>query len=297
MKKTNLFHHSRSADGSSMDVIVNLPGLSARSTRARRAQDWYVRLSMMAAACLLGMGVCSSARAFDDHARNEDSESTWGLGLGVGAMQKPYRDIDLDTIVLPIIVYDNSWLAVHGGSISVKLPSAGPVSFSLSVNVSRDGYEASDSSFLRGMDEREDLLWAGGNIRWQNSVADLSLSWLADVSGNSKGRKVSVGVERTFSAGRFDLSPRIGAVWLDEKYVNYYYGVREHEANKARRFYAPEATVNVEGGIRTSYRLSSGHSSLFLDVSAQSLGKEIKNSPLVDASIESTVLLGYLYMF
>jgi outer membrane protein len=242
------------------------------------------------------MSICS-ARAAGNEGSDDDSGSSWGLGIGAGVTQKPYKDIDVDTMPLPIIIYDSKWFAVQGGSFSFKLPSAGPVSFSLSADVSQDGYKASDSVFLRGMDEREDMLWAGANVRWENRVADLSASWLTDVSGNSKGQKISIGIERTFSAGNWEFAPRIGAVWLDEKYVNYYYGVRQHEVTPDRAFYAPEATVNVEGGVRTSYRLPSGNSTFFLDISAQSLGKEIKESPLVDASIQPSAFVGYIYMF
>ena len=211
-------------------------------------------------------------------------------------MQKAYRDIDSETIFRPIIVYDNKWISVHGGTISLKLPSAGSVSFALSADYSNDGYEASDSDVLEGMAEREDNFWVGASATWENSIADLSVSWSTDVSGNSEGQKFAVSAERTFERGRFEFAPRLGAVWLDDNYVDYYYGVRVNEVTADREFYAPEATVNLEAGFRTTYRLAQRHS-LFLDLSVHSLGSEIQDSPIVDGSTESRIFVGYVRMF
>ncbi|KAF1716424.1 hypothetical protein CSC74_11385 [Pseudoxanthomonas yeongjuensis] len=287
----------RRANRPSLKFLFDLPDLPPVPSASKRAPNWYLRASLIVGAALFGFSAYSARAAEHEVDEEDQDQSHWGLGLGAGVMQKPYRDIGADTLALPIIVYDSEWIDVSGGSISLKLPSAGPVSFALSADFSNDGYEASDSSFLAGMDERKDMFWAGALVRWENSVADLSATWSTDISGYSKGRKFSIEIERSFEAGRFEFAPRIRAVWLDEKYVNYYYGIRADEITPTRAFYAPEATVNVEAGLRTSYRLPSGKSSVFLDLSVQSLGAEIKDSPIVDASTESSVFLGYVHTF
>ncbi|MFS2036801.1 MipA/OmpV family protein [Polaromonas sp. CT11-55] len=225
-----------------------------------------------------------------------EGESPWGLGLGVGMERKPYRDFDNKTRLLPLLSYENKWISVAGLGLDLKLPSAGPVSFRLRARYSMEGYEASDSPFLAGMDERKDGIWLGGAAVWRNDIANLSAELLGDASGNSKGTKLRLMVDRRFQAGSFDITPRLAATRLDDKYVSYYYGVNAAEVRAGRPFYRGGSAVNLEAGLRVGYALAP-HQSLFLDMSTTKLGSSIKDSPLVDRSSQSGVRVGYLYRF
>jgi MipA family protein len=237
-----------------------------------------------------------SAWAAENEGEEEQAGSQWGLGLGARVMQQAYRDIDAQNIVIPLIIYNGKWISFNGGTLSLKLPDAGPVSFALVADLSRDGYEASDSIALTGMAEREDNLWLGGLVAWENRIANLSASWTSDVSGFSEGQKFSLSATRNFEYGRFEFMPRLTTEWLDDKYVNYYYGVKTSEATTNRSFYAPESTVNIQAGFRTTFNVAP-RKSLFLDLSVDSLGAEIKDSPIVDDSTVSRIALGYVHRF
>ena len=225
-----------------------------------------------------------------------EGESSWGLGLGVGMERKPYRDFDNKTRLLPLLSYENKWISVAGLGLDVKLPSAGPVSFRLRARYSMDGYDASDSPFLAGMDERKDGIWLGGAAIWRSDIANLSAELLGDASGNSKGSKLRLMVDRRFQAGSFDITPRLAATRLDDKYVSYYYGVNAAEVRAGRPFYQGGSAVNLEAGLRVGYAIAP-RQSLFLDLSTTKLGSSIKDSPLVDRSSQSGVRVGYLYRF
>ncbi|EJL77250.1 outer membrane protein V [Polaromonas sp. CF318] len=225
-----------------------------------------------------------------------EGESSWGLGLGVGMERKPYRDFDNKTRLLPLLSYENQWISVAGLGLDVKLPSAGPVSFRLRARYSMDGYDASDSPFLAGMDERKDGIWLGGAAIWRNDIANLSAELLGDASGNSKGSKFRLMVDRRFQAGSFDITPRLAATRLDDKYVSYYYGVNAAEVRAGRPFYQGGSAVNLEAGLRVGYALAP-RQTIFLDLSTTKLGSSIKDSPLVDRSSQSGVRVGYLYRF
>ena len=225
-----------------------------------------------------------------------EGESSWGLGLGVGMERKPYRDFDNKTRLLPLLSYENKWISVAGLGLDLKLPSAGPVSFRLRARYAMDGYDASDSPFLAGMDERKDGIWLGGAAVWRNDIANLSAELLGDASGNSKGSKLRLMVDRRFQAGSFDITPRLAATRLDDKYVSYYYGVNAAEVRAGRPFYQGGSAVNLEAGLRVGYAIAP-RQSLFLDLSTIKLGSSIKDSPLVDRSSQSGVRVGYLYRF
>lgn len=230
--------------------------------------------------------------------------TTWSLGLGVMSVQKPYKDIDRENKVLPLLQFENRYVKVSPMGIEGKLPSlklggSQRVEFALvgRMNLDGAGYEADDAPILRGMAERESGFWAGGKAKWRNEVVDVSVEWLADVSGNSKGQRFSLGLEKTWRLGeKLMLTPRIGAAWVDSNYVDYYFGVRNSEALIERPAYVGKSGVIPGAGVSAIYRFDSHHSVMF-DARVVSLAASIKDSPIVDASTENRVLMTYSYRF
>ncbi|MGM9481389.1 MipA/OmpV family protein [Roseateles sp. NT4] len=232
----------------------------------------------------------------------EGQASPWALGIAAISKQQPYAGMDRETRVLPLLSYENSWFKFSGLGAEIKLPRLGlndkqSIDFRLLGRFDMGGYEADDAPILKGMDERKSGFWMGAKATWRNDVAHLSADWSADASGHSKGQRFGLSLEKTLRFGpQLMLTPRLGATWLDKKYVDYYFGVRSHEANAGRAAHTGKAGVNTELGLHSAY-LFDRHHSMFLDVGVTRLAKEIKNSPLVDRSTENRVLLGYLYRF
>ncbi|CAM4095840.1 MipA/OmpV family protein [Paracidovorax anthurii] len=229
------------------------------------------------------------------------SPSGWGLGLGVSSRQRPYAEAGSKTSAIPLIYYENSWVRVIGSGAELKLgrKEFGPsnaVSFGLKLQYDIEGYEAKDSPRLRGMEERKDSFWGGAGVTWSNPIANVSAQVLADLSGNSKGQKMQLQLDRRFTWNRLAVTPRVQAQWLDAKYVDYYFGVRSSEALPGRPQYTGESAMAMSFGVRMDYALMP-RQSVFLDVSSTRLPDEIKRSPVVDRSSLSRVTVGYLYRF
>lgn len=276
------------------------PGNAARRKTARQAAApaqgaprQKIRAPLFA--LFLGAAFAQSAVRAQGAPAPAEPASQWGLGLGVGVEQKAYRGIDSESQALPLLMFENKWISVFGPSLDLKLPQAGPVSFRLRARYSGDGYEAGDAPSLNGMEERKDGFWLGGAAIWRNDVVNLSAELLR-ASGNSKGTKFRLGVDKRFSYGDFDFTPRLAATRVDDKYVSYYYGVNRSEVRAGRAFYQGGATVNVEAGLRIGYAIAPKQN-VFLDLSSTRLGSNIKNSPLVDRSSQSGARVGYLYRF
>ncbi|WP_438998510.1 MipA/OmpV family protein [Variovorax beijingensis] len=227
--------------------------------------------------------------------------SRWGLGMAAGVKQQPYTGAGTKTQGIPLIYYENRYVRVLGAGAELKLPeielgSNSSLSFGLRAKYGLGGYEPSDAPILEGMQERKGSVWLGAGVTWHNEIADISAEWLGDASGKSKGQQFRLGVQRDFRAGSFTLTPRIAANWLDRKYVDYYYGVRTEESRPGRPAYLGASTVNTEIGLRVDYAIDR-QQTVFVDVSATRLGKQIKNSPLVDRSSQTSLSVGYLYRF
>jgi MipA family protein len=228
--------------------------------------------------------------------------TSWSLGLGAASKQKPYTGMDRDTTVLPLLQLENQYVHVFGPVVEFKLPSLAirdsqKPDFRIVGKYDGSGYESGDAPILDGMDKRKGGVWAGLKAQWKNGIADVSAEWLGDASGNSKGQRFNLGVDRTWRFGEHVmLTPRLGASWQDKKYVDYYFGVRDSEARADRPAYTGISGVSAEVGVRGAYMFDKRHS-VFMDLAVSSLPKGIKDSPLVDHSTENRVFLGYLYRF
>jgi outer membrane protein len=239
----------------------------------------------------------SQAALAQETAATSSKESQLGLGLGAGVIRRPYLDVDDEAVVLPILLYENRWVSIAGPVADLKLASVKSISFRLRARYEPGvGYEADDSAALSGMEERKAGGWLGGAVLWQTGIVDVGAEWLGDVSGYSGGQRATLSLQRRFPLGRFSVAPHIEVIWLDGRNVNYYYGVRDQEALTDRSFYEADSAINMRLAIRADYVLMARHV-LNLEVSATRLGDEIEDSPIVDRSVSSAVLLGYTYMF
>jgi outer membrane protein len=270
-----------------------LPAPSASSSMSRSA-----KLSALAIALCLSLADANAQQP----GPGDHEDSSWGLGIGVINMQKPYKGMDRETKALPMISFENEYVKVGGLGLEVKLPGldlgeSNRIKFGILGKLELGGYEASDSPFLAGMAEREGGFWAGAKAEWENELVDVSAQWTGDMSGHSEGRQFSLGLEKNFRlSDKVMLVPHAAAHWLDKKYVDYYYGVHANEATASRGAYTGKAGVNMEVGLRAMYHIDRNHGVLF-DVSVTSLAKGIKDSTLVDRSSTNRVLLGYKYSF
>jgi len=247
--------------------------------------------------CALAGLVLVHASVFAQHGGpSTDNEAVWGLGLAVMQETSPYKGVDDATKAVPVITFENRWVRVFGPGLEFKLGTFGDTALGLTASYSDSGFKAGDSPFLSGMSERKGSAWLGVRARHSLGWATLTGEVFADASDNSGGQKVKVGIERRFALGNFGISPRLAATWMDSKYTDYYYGVSAAEARPGRSAYSPDATVNTSIGMRMDYRLAP-QQMLFLDLGVDALGKEIRNSPLVDRRSVPEVRLGYLYRF
>jgi len=254
------------------------------------------RISILSLSLALSFALAHPARADDAGPGISNPSHGWSVGIGVGVVTRPYKDIDTETRVLPVLAFENRWIRVGGLGVDLKLGSAGPVSFALGARYSMNGYSQDDAPILNGMEERKDGVWVGPSVTWRAGFADLSAEVLGDAAGNSQGTQVRLAAERGFTSGAFRFTPRVAAIWRDRKSNDYYYGVRAAEVRVDRPFYEGTSSTDVEIGLRTSYALAPHHS-VFLDLSATRLGSGVKDSPLVDRTSQAGARMGYLYRF
>jgi MipA family protein len=277
-----------------------------RSRAATRPSSVARRVAL---AVVLGGAVASATAQQGGHGGASDKDgpggpqgTQWALGIGVLSKQDAYRAIDRETMVVPLLRFENEYLEFAGLGLEVKLPSLklgeeSRINFGIVGEFDLSGYKAKDAPILAGMAQRKGGFWAGGKVEWENEFVNISAEWTADASRNSRGRKFSLGLEKELHLGQHTMvTPYVTAHRLDQKYVDYYYGVRATEATAGRAAYVGKGGLNVDIGVRTLYQFDEHHSVL-LDVNTTRLAKQIKASPLVDRSSTHRVIVGYMYSF
>lgn len=239
-----------------------------------------------------------------DESADESKSYSWGLGLAGLSQQQSYAGIDRNNFAIPLIYFENRWVELMGPWLDLKLPGfewgeEQELKFTLRTQLfGFDGYKAKDAPILNGMDERKAGIFAGPTFKWSNPIADVFGEAMFDASGNSKGQRISIGLERQFHVGeRFMITPSVTATLADKKYADYYYGVRSAEARADRPAYSiGDSTLNTEFTLRADYFLDQ-RQAVFLQAGYTALDSKIKDSPLTSRSGETMVLFGYLYRF
>jgi MipA family protein len=243
-------------------------------------------------------GVSAEPPGVDDSGftvlNNATNVTHWGLGVGAGIEQAPYKGYGTKFTPIPLVLFDDKWVHLLGTTLDLKVGKWAGVSFALRGKFAiGDGYKQSDAPILNGMENRNGAFWYGPALAWNTAFGTLSGDFLA---GGNKGETASLDFSKSFDYGSFSFAPHVGAEWLSNKYVDYYYGVRQSEVRAGRPAYTGKSTYDMSIGTRVDYKFTR-HQRVILDVGVSHLGSGITNSPLVGKRYIPQARIGYLYQF
>lgn len=208
----------------------------------------------------------------------------WSLGLGVISAPRPYVGADNQTRVIPLLDLEYRRFYFRGIVAGYRMFERGPFRLEATGRARFSGYEADDSSFLTGMEERRETFELGLNAAWELGSYEIVASVAADALGRSDG--VQAGLElgwgKVYGRGRAGLFPSLGLVWQNADFVDYYAGVRPAEARPGRPAYEGRSAVNLGAGLRGFWRLTERARLIGL-VRAERLAGEYVDSPIIDS--------------
>lgn len=225
---------------------------------------------------------------------NATNVTHWGLGVGAGIESAPYKGFGTKFTPIPLVSLDNKWVHAFGTTVDLKVGKWDDVTVALRGKFSiGDGYTASDSPILNGMQTRKGAFWYGPALAWHTAFGTLSGDYLL---GGNKGQMANLDFSKSFDLGHWSVEPHAGVDWLSSKYVNYYYGVRQSEVQAARPEYTGKAAYDVSIGTRVDYKITR-HQIVILDLGVSHLSSGITDSPIVGKRYVPQAKLGYLYQF
>ena len=160
----------------------------------------------------------------------------------------------------------------------------------------RDGYDESDSKFLKGNGDRDPTLGVGGQVIWKPNNLGFKFTAVTDVSGNSDGSRVVGDLFYTYKASSsLMIKPSASIIWQSDDYNDYYYGVRSRAVNAAP--YKADSDVDYRLGVVGVYQRPDSHWLFIGGLSYKFLGDEIKDSTIVSEDNQFNALIGVAYTF
>lgn len=178
------------------------------------------------------------------------------------------------------------------GPVSKETNSAyqGPLKFVLRPRFGffDQGYDASDSSELSGMKDRDASFNVGLKLNTKTPLGLFVLSGGYDVSGKHGGFEGSLMYTNLFPLGGSKLRfyPELGLAYWSRSVSDYYFGVNQNEITVGRGEYSLDSTSNVFLGYRMEYPLNKNWG-ITHSLRSTWYDDDILDSPVVDEDADS----------
>lgn len=216
-----------------------------------------------------------------------------GLGVGVVAQSSPYRNSG-GVIVRPIpaISYVGDRLQILGLGIRYGFFKSKGIGLAATVGYRFGAYDESDSSFLRGLDDRRDTVMGG--VAFKSTLPagfSLSLGYEHDLLDRAGGGGIGrMSLDKSFQFGILTVAPQLAVNWLSSNLTHYEYGVSADRATVTRDAYSPGDAFVVDAGAGCFIELSDSWN-LIVNGTISFLPSQLSDSPIVG---QSHVIRGFI---
>lgn len=224
-----------------------------------------------------------------------EDQRSWNATVGGGiAFRKnmrvgnTYEDMDKKFLVKPFPFIQGNYGRFSLGIQGISVLAYGDHLAFVSAFIKRDG----DRYHGLGMTPRKDSVFVGATAKFFNYGFSIS----HDINGRSKGTIVTGNYAKFFPISEtLVLRGSLSLDWLDDKYAEYYYGVRSHEVTAARREFHLNNYFLPGLSLMPIIKLSE-RSSIVTVISSKTLPKEVSSSPtLTGKRIEFGGIVSYNY--
>ncbi len=219
----------------------------------------------------------------------------WTLGVLAIDRDAPYRDLNENPIVAPLVRYEGEKFFFRGTRGGVRLTKSDTYELTVFGQARLDGYNPKDSTFLTGMAKRKASLDLGVASTWTSQkIGQFELSVAADALNRSSGLEAALGWNGRFSAGGWTFIPGASVSWKNANLIDYYYGVRANEVLPGRAAYSGRSAVTPEVSMLATHKLGERWS-LFARASHAWLPSAITDSSIVNSDSTTGLFLGVGY--
>lgn len=222
------------------------------------------------------------------------------IGLGPYVQTQPYKGVNPLLVPSPVIFFDNGLFYMRWSRAGMYFLGDKSEDFSwglsLTVQPRTYGYKAEDSEYLKGMDQRETTF--EGGIAFSASYNDtyIETMLLTDMLVRYESWLFKTEIGDEFVLGDFTFYPSIIVIYESDEFVNYYYGVKEHEARADRAQFTPGAGWQLGAQTYIDYPFTDKLSGL-VNLRVDRLPSSALNSPLIESDYIYSGLVSLIYSF
>ncbi len=221
------------------------------------------------------------------------------IKVGVVGLVKnmPYKDLKEEMFLSPLFTLKYGDFYIQGPNLGYKLYQQEAFEIDAIFMPAMLGYESKDSTYLKGMEDRDLDLSSGLELRYKTGFNEFSLKMMYDFFNTHNGYTLSTEYGRNFLINENNvLTCYAGIEYFSDKKSDYYFGVKQREATENRRQYKVEETINQYIGIKTLYQIDQRWS-LLGKVEYKNLDEKIYDSPIIEKHGYAIGYVGVLYAF
>ena len=248
----------------------------------------------------LGIGALLSIGAYA-----QDNSAT--LGLGAAAITSPYQGVGTAGTPIPIVNVRYGDFYIRTGDVKYSLFSIGydfwkDDAWTLSAYVNPlGGFDVDRSEMDKGysdLDDREYQFEGGLKAVAKTGWYDVKVQFYGTYG--EEGGHLGTAVLKPFEINdKFTITPKVSLTYLEEDYVDYYFGVSQSEANRNSKIdkkYSPDGAYSFAFDLGASYELRE-NITLSGFAGVEKLSSEIDDSPIVEEDVLYKVGAGIAYKF
>ncbi|QOP46063.1 MipA/OmpV family protein [Sulfurimonas paralvinellae] len=223
------------------------------------------------------------------------------LGFGPYIQSEPYKGTKDLILPSPVIFFDNGIVYARWSRFGIYFLGEKKEDYAWGFSVTAQprtlGYKASDSNYLKGMNERKSTFEGGlaFSASYQNSKY-IEIMLLGDMLNRYNGWISRAEIGDKYNLGDFTFYPSMVLLYQSRKFTDYYYGVKNSEATADRPVYSPHGGLEYGAQTYIKYPFTKELSAL-VNLRYDIISKNAKNSPLTDDNYIYSGLFSLIYTF
>jgi outer membrane protein len=234
-----------------------------------------------------------------DYLRKYDMND-YALGLAVTVSASPYRGEDNKTFVYPYLTsfehpgLTDGWFVVRNGELWLRRVTNAGWEFAVGGRMQTLGFGNHESDSLSGVSAPKWTIEFGPGVGLRRWPVQVHLAAFVEPTNRHDGITGELSFSYPIKHSRGYIVPNVAAVYQDDRYTDYYYGVSDVEATAGRPAYEPGDALNTEIRVDWAYAITDKWL-LSGKLGYELLDDSIQNSPLVDRDDLWSVNLGIAY--
>lgn len=217
----------------------------------------------------------------------------------VGFGNSPYKEMESDNQVIPLVQYDSDTVYFRGANLGVHIVNTRQQKFNVFVGYSPMSFNASHSSdpAIRQLDDRYSSAVVGTEYSHLSRKGIVSIKLTHDILSVYGGPSADASYGLMIPLKSVRILPKIGLRWHSSDFNDYYFGVSAKESNRSGlKTYQADSSLTPYISATAIININD-HFNIITNVGMEWLPAEVTDSPMVDKETTYGARFSLAYSF